>query len=208
MAKYLFRTKYTKTGLEGLLREGGTGRREALRQSVEGTGGSLEGFYYAFGDDDLLLIAELPDDAAATARSLNIGAAGALDVAVTVLITPETVDEAVKKSVPYRVPGASLPRRCQPMAPAHPSPFERGRFPVWTSLSPGNLWYGFPYLHEGYVKVAEDSKVDDTTVDVSRPPTRAFLAWAREVVADALKDKENRPGDLFRIGRRFAQEAR
>ncbi len=57
------------------------------------------------------------------------------------------------------------------------------------------------------MKVAEDSKVD-TTVDVSRPPTRAFLAWAREVVADALKDKENRPGDLFRIGRRFAQEAR
>ena len=46
-------------------------------------------------------------------------------------------------------------------APQDPSPFERGRFPVWTSLSPGNLWYGFPLLHEGYVKVAEDSKVDD-----------------------------------------------
>ncbi len=90
---------------------------------------------------DLLLIAELPDDAAATARSLNIGAAGALDVAVTVLITPgpSTV-----------LPGSRslIPRRCQPMAPAHPSPFERGRFPVWTSLSPGNLWYGFPYLHD------------------------------------------------------------
>ena len=62
------------------------------------------------------------------------------------------------------------------MAPAHPSPFERGRFPVWTSLSAGNLCYGFPCLHEGYVKVAEDSKVGDTTVDVWRQPTRAFLA--------------------------------
>ena len=106
MAKYLFRTKYTKAGLDGLLREGGTGRREALRQTIEGTGGSLEGFYYAFGDDDLLMIAELPDDAAATAVSLNIGAAGALDVAVTVLISPETVDEAIKKNVSYRIPGA------------------------------------------------------------------------------------------------------
>ena len=106
MAKYLFRTEYTKAGLEGLLREGGTGRREALRQTIEGTGGSLEGFYYAFGDDDLLLIADLPDNTAATAVSLNIGAAGALDVAVTVLISPETIDEAVKKNVSYRVPGA------------------------------------------------------------------------------------------------------
>lgn len=106
MAKYMFRTSYTKAGLEGLLREGGTGRREALEQTIEGMGGSLEGFYYAFGDDDLLMIAELPDDAAATAVSLNIGAAGALDVAVTVLISPETVDEAIKKNVSYRIPGA------------------------------------------------------------------------------------------------------
>ncbi len=106
MAKYLFCTKYTKSGLEGLIREGGTGRREALRQTIEGVGGTLEGFYYAFGEVDLLLLAELPDEASAAAVSLNIGAAGALDVAVTVLVTPETIDEAVKKGVPYRVPGA------------------------------------------------------------------------------------------------------
>ena len=106
MAKYLFRTKYTKAGLEGLLKDGGTSRREALRQTIEGVGGSLEGFYYAFGDDDLLLIAELADDATAAAVSLNIGAAGALEVAVTVLLDPETIDEASKKAVPYRVPGS------------------------------------------------------------------------------------------------------
>ena len=67
--------------------------------------------------------------------------------------------------------------------PADPAPFRRGRFPVWSILSPGNLWYGFPYLHEGWVKVAEDSKVDDTRADVSREPTAAFLDWAREFVA-------------------------
>lgn len=106
MAKYMFRTSYTQSGLRGLLAEGGTGREAALRQTIEGAGGTLEGFYYAFGDCDLYLIADLPDEAAATALSLNIAAAGALTVSVTVLLTPETVDEAVGKSIPYRLPGA------------------------------------------------------------------------------------------------------
>ncbi|MCY4573207.1 MAG: GYD domain-containing protein [Gemmatimonadetes bacterium] len=106
MAKYMFKTSYTQSGLKGLLAEGGTGREAALRQTIEGAGGTLEGFYYAFGECDLYLIADLPDEAAATALSLNIAAAGALTVSVTVLLTPETVDEAVGKSVPYRLPGA------------------------------------------------------------------------------------------------------
>jgi len=106
MAKYMFRTSYTQSGLKGLLAEGGTGREAALRETIEGAGGSLEGFYYAFGDCDLYLIAELPDEAAATALSLNIAAAGALTVSVTVLVTPETVDKAIGKSIPYRLPGA------------------------------------------------------------------------------------------------------
>ena len=105
MAKYLFRTSYTQAGVSGLIREGGTGRREALRQTVEGLGGTLEGFYYAFGDDDLLLIAELADEVAAAAMALFISAAGALEVSTTVLLSPETIDGAVKKSVPYRKPG-------------------------------------------------------------------------------------------------------
>lgn len=106
MAKYMFRTRYTQSGLKGLLSEGGTGREAALRQTIEAAGGRLEGFYYAFGDSDLYLIADLPDEATATALSLNIASAGALTVSVTVLIAPETVDEAIGKSVSYRLPGS------------------------------------------------------------------------------------------------------
>ena len=106
MAKYMFRTNYTQSGLKGLLAEGGTGREAALRQTIEGVGGTLDGFYYAFGDCDLYLIADLPDEATATALSLNIAAAGALTVSVTVLLTPADVDEAVAKDVGYRLPGA------------------------------------------------------------------------------------------------------
>ncbi len=106
MGKYMFHTTYTGKGLVGLLKEGGSRRRAALTETIEGMGGSVEGLYYAFGDTDLYIIADLPDDATATAVSLNIANAGALDIRATVLITPETVDEAVKKKVPYRPPGA------------------------------------------------------------------------------------------------------
>ena len=105
MAKYLIRAKYTQAGVTGLLREGGTSRREALRATIEGVGGTLNDLFYAFGDWDLFLITELPDDAAAAAVSMNISAAGALEVTVTVMVTPETIDEAISKAVPYRAPG-------------------------------------------------------------------------------------------------------
>ncbi len=108
MAKYMFRTNYTQSGLNGLLAEGGSGREAALRATVESVGGSLEGFYYAFGDCDLYLIADVPDETAATALALNIAAAGALTVQTTVLLSAQDIDAAVakSKSVQYRLPGA------------------------------------------------------------------------------------------------------
>ncbi|MCY3839563.1 MAG: GYD domain-containing protein [Gammaproteobacteria bacterium] len=105
MAKYMLRANYTQEGLGGLLKEGGSGRRRALTQTVEGVGGTLEAMYYAFGDCDLYLIVDLPDETSAAALSLAIGAAGALDLKITVLVTPETIDQAVAKSVTYRAPG-------------------------------------------------------------------------------------------------------
>ena len=106
MGKYMLRANYTQAGLQGLMKEGGSGRRQALTQAVEGVGGKLEAFYYVFGDRDLLMIADCPNDAAAAAVSLAVGAAGALEVDITVLVEPEVIDEAVKQSVPYRLPGA------------------------------------------------------------------------------------------------------
>ncbi len=106
MAKYLIRAKYTQAGVAGLLNEGGTSRREALRATIEGAGGTLNDLFYTFGDWDLFLIADLPDDTAAAAVSMNIGAAGALEITTTIMVTPETIDEAIRRNVPYRAPGA------------------------------------------------------------------------------------------------------
>lgn len=105
MGKYLIRATYTQAGLEGLLKEGGTRRRAALAETIEEAGGTLESLYYAFGEWDLYLIADLPDDATVTAISLHISSAGAINTNVTVLVTPETIDEASTKPVHYRAPG-------------------------------------------------------------------------------------------------------
>ena len=105
MAKYLFQGTYTDRGLEGLLQEGGSKRREAVERAVQGLGGTLEAFYYAFGDVDVLAIVDLPDNVSASTFSLLVTRAGGATVKTTVLITPEEVDEATRNTLDYRPPG-------------------------------------------------------------------------------------------------------
>jgi uncharacterized protein with GYD domain len=105
MAKYLIQANYIGEGIKGLLKEGGSSRRAAVEKLAESVGGTIESYYYAFGDTDLFVIADMPDNAAATAVSLTAGAAGTATVKVTVLLTAEEVDAAVKKSPSYRPPG-------------------------------------------------------------------------------------------------------
>ena len=106
MARYLIRASYTAEGVKGLLKEGGTGRRAAVEKLVGGLGGKLEAFYYALGEDDAYVIAELPGNVDAAAISLTVAASGAVTLGTVVLLTPEEIDEAAKKSVGYRPPGA------------------------------------------------------------------------------------------------------
>ena len=106
MAKYMFQGSYTQAGVAGLLKEGGSRRREALTSTIEGAGGTVETLYFAFGDGDVVIIADMPDDASATAVSLRISSSGVFSFKTVVLVTPETVDEAAKKEVSYRPPGA------------------------------------------------------------------------------------------------------
>jgi len=105
MPKYLFKANYVGEGIKGLLKEGGTSRRSVIEKMTESLGGTLEVFYYAFGETDVFAIGELPDNAAAAAFALTISSSGAATVDTTVLMTPEEVDEVVKKSPTYRPPG-------------------------------------------------------------------------------------------------------
>ena len=105
MPKYLIRGSYSDQGLKGLLEEGGSKRREAAEQSIQGLGGQLEAFYYAFGNDDFVIIVDLPSNVDASALSLAANASGAVKSRMTVLITPEEVDHATKRTVKFRPPG-------------------------------------------------------------------------------------------------------
>ena len=153
------------------------------------------------------------------------------------------------------------------LVPIDPEKFAQKVFPVWTALSSQAAWYGFPLLREGYVKIAEDSKVERAEPEADREPSPDFLDQARvfvtqrlpalegarlvggraclytntpddhfvidwapgmrgiliagcgsghgfkfggsigPVIADALEDRENPLGDLFRLGPRFADPA-
>jgi len=109
MPKYLIQSSYTQEGLEGLLAEGGSSRREAVEKALASIGGTLEACYYAFGDTDVFIITDLPDNVMATAASLIGNAAGTSKIKITVLITPEEVDKATEvakeMSAAYRPPG-------------------------------------------------------------------------------------------------------
>jgi len=106
MPKYMLRASYTQSGAQGLLKDGGTKRAEVVRAAAASVGGSIEAQYWAFGDDDYVCIADMPNNAAAAALSLTVGASGAVRLTSTVLMTATEVDDAVKLHPSYRPPGA------------------------------------------------------------------------------------------------------
>jgi uncharacterized protein with GYD domain len=105
MPKYLLEASYSAEGAKGLLKDGGSKRRKAAEDAVKAVGGKLEAFYFAFGEHDAYVIADIPDHASAAAVSLAVNASGAVAAKTTVLLTPEEVDKASKKSVSYTAPG-------------------------------------------------------------------------------------------------------
>jgi uncharacterized protein with GYD domain len=106
MPKYLITASYTTEGVKGLQSAGGSSRVEAVSAALANVGGSLESFYFAFGDADAYVTAEAPDNQAAAAVALAVNASGAVATKTIVLLTPEEVDAAAEQSVGYRAPGS------------------------------------------------------------------------------------------------------
>ena len=106
MARYLIRATYTAEGARGLIKEGGSSRKSTLEQLIKKIGGNLEAFYFAFGEDDVYVIADLPDNVTAAAVGLTVSGSGSVRTRTVVLLTPEEIDEATKNSLEYRAPGA------------------------------------------------------------------------------------------------------
>ncbi len=109
MPHYLLQASYNQSGVQGLLKEGGSSRREAVRKAVESLGGTLESWYFAFGDVDVYCIVTLPSNVTALTASLVGNAAGTNQTRFIVLVTAEEMDEAAEAGrasmAAYRPPG-------------------------------------------------------------------------------------------------------
>jgi len=106
MTRFLIEGTFTHDGLRGLLKDGGSGRVEAVQKMAQSVGGHLESYDFMFGERDTLVICELPDHKAAAAVALAIGATGGATTKTTALLSPDEVDQAVRQTVDYRAPGA------------------------------------------------------------------------------------------------------
>jgi uncharacterized protein with GYD domain len=105
MPKFLIDASYTSEGVKGVQSSGGSARVEAVTKAVEGLGGKLECFYFAFGDRDVYTVIDVPDNESAVALAIAVGASGLVNIRTTPLVTPEEVDAAAQKSVSYTPPG-------------------------------------------------------------------------------------------------------
>jgi uncharacterized protein with GYD domain len=105
MKKYLIKASYNSNGVKGIMKDGGSKRKSEVKKMIEGLGGKLESFYFAFGEHDAYVTVELQDDITAAAAVSKVNSSGVISVSTTVLLTPEDVDAAIKKSVSYKAPG-------------------------------------------------------------------------------------------------------
>ena len=104
MPKYLVQGSYTDQGLKGLMKVGGSKRRAMVEQLAKEMGGTLEAFYFAFGSDDFVIVLDLPSNIDMAATSIVAQASGTVKSRVTVLMTPEDLDQAVQRKVDFRPP--------------------------------------------------------------------------------------------------------
>ena len=106
MTFYLIEVGYKDTAAKVLI-DNPQGREDVIKKAVRSLGGKLHSFFFAFGDYDIVAIAEFPDNPSAAAFALATAAKGAVaKYRTTVLMTPDEGVEAMKKAkkVDYKPP--------------------------------------------------------------------------------------------------------
>lgn len=106
MPKFLFAARYETEGVRGVVTRGGSARRDAIEKLFRASGGSMEGFYFAFGEIDAYVFGELPDHETAAAVALAVNADARVSVTTHLLLTPEEVDGAARTAIDYHGPGS------------------------------------------------------------------------------------------------------
>ena len=105
MPKYLISGSYIGDGIKGLLKDGGSQRKESVDQLIKSLGGTMESLYFAFGTEDFFITVDMPDNAKAAAGALIASSTGVVSPKITVLLTAEELDQVSNISAEYRAPG-------------------------------------------------------------------------------------------------------
>ena len=96
MPHYLQQVAYSQEGWEALVANP-QNRIEAVRPAIEKLGGKIEAAWFSFGDYDIVVITEMPDNVSAAAIAMAFAAGGACkSVQTTPLISPEEATQALK----------------------------------------------------------------------------------------------------------------
>jgi uncharacterized protein with GYD domain len=105
MPKYLMQATYTSEGIKGLVRDSASGRRADVQAAVKALGGKVEAFYYTLGDEDVIMIVDMPNNIKVAAFGMTTSGTGMVRVKTTPLLTVEEVDQAIEVKTQYRAPG-------------------------------------------------------------------------------------------------------
>jgi uncharacterized protein with GYD domain len=105
MPHYLIQATYTHEGLQGLMKDKASGRKAALSKALGSLGAKVEAMYYCFGEYDVIVLVEGPDNITAAAISFAASSTGLVRTSTTPLLSIEETDQAIQKRVTYRGPG-------------------------------------------------------------------------------------------------------
>ncbi len=98
MKHYMLQISYSQSAYETMIKKP-QNRVEAVSKVIQNLGGKLGGFWFSFGDYDLVGMMEMPDDVSAAAFAMAISAGGACsDVKTTPLLSVEDAMSAMKKA--------------------------------------------------------------------------------------------------------------
>lgn len=98
MASFLVQVSYTPEALSALIAKP-QNRMAIVKKTVENLGGSLTGAWMSFGDHDLVMLLELPNNVSAAALALAAAAGGSLkSIKTTPLLSIDQANSALKKA--------------------------------------------------------------------------------------------------------------
>ena len=103
MPKFLVHTSYTAEGLKILQKETASRRMKKIAAMLEGAGGKLEAYYFALGEDDAIILCDMPSIEAMSAVAIAGSASGVLRTRTTPLLTVKETDQALKKSAAVNI---------------------------------------------------------------------------------------------------------